>query len=299
MSSSNERYYELLGLKKSDNPDENKIKSAYKKMALKWHPDRNLKDKETAEKKFKEINEAYEILSDIEKKKLYDQYGEDIAQGRSGGSPFGGGGMPFGMGGPFGGGGGATRVFFTSNGGGMPGGFRDPHDVFSSVFGNSDLGSIFNQVPMQRPKRNKLYTYDLGVSLEELCNGCEKKMKVSVGSNSQIFKINVKPGWKTGTKITFDLDRGDKVQFRVVEKGHDYLIRQGNNIKWVCSLKKSQIDKGVKLTIPTPMKDEKLEMNTKNKYITHGTVITVNGKGMPIKGGPTRGDFLIEFRINV
>lgn len=290
MSSSNERYYELLGLKKTDNPDENKIKSAYKKMALKWHPDRNLKNKETAEKKFKEINEAYEILSNPEKRKLYDQYGEDIAQGRSGGNPFAGG-MPFGMGS------GGTRVFFTSSGGGIPGGFRDPHDVFASVFGNSEIGNLFGQ--MERPqRRNKLYTYDIGVSLEELCNGCEKKMKVSVGSNSQIFKISVKPGWKTGTKITFDLDRGDKVQFRVVEKGHDYLIRQGNNIKWVCSLKKSQIDKGVKLTIPTPMKDEKLEMNTKNKYITHGTVITVNGKGMPIKGGPSRGDFLIEFRID-
>jgi DnaJ-class molecular chaperone len=287
MSSSNERYYELLGIKKSENPDENRIKSSYKKMALKWHPDRNLKNKETAEKKFKEINEAYEILSNPEKRKLYDQFGEDVAQGRGGGNPFAGGG-------PFGGGG--TRVFFTS-GGGMPGGFRDPHDVFASVFGNSEMGNLFGQT--ERPqRRNKLFTYDFGVSLEELCNGCEKKMKVSVGSNSQIFKIPVKPGWKTGTKITFDLDRGDKVQFRVVEKGHDYLIRQGNNIRWVCTLKKSQIDKGVKLTIPTPMKEEKLELDTRNKYITHGTVITVSGKGMPIKGGPSRGDFLIEFRVD-
>jgi len=75
-------YYEILGLTKTATASE--IKSAYKKMALKWHPDRNGKteaDKKAAEEKFKEINEAYQILSDTKKKQTYDQYGHEGLQG--------------------------------------------------------------------------------------------------------------------------------------------------------------------------------------------------------------------------
>ena len=110
--------YSLLGINKTD--DKNIIKKAYKKAALKWHPDRNMNNKEEAEKKFKEISEAYDILSDESKKNLYDTHGIEAVRQMGSGMPenpfdifenlFGGGGGPFG-GNPFGGGGGPFGGF--------------------------------------------------------------------------------------------------------------------------------------------------------------------------------------------
>jgi molecular chaperone DnaJ len=91
-------YYEVLGVKKSD--DDKTIKKAYKRLAMKHHPDRNADNKEVAEKKFKEIQEAYGVISDPQKRQTYDQFGHDaVNNSASGGNPFGGGGNPFGGGG--------------------------------------------------------------------------------------------------------------------------------------------------------------------------------------------------------
>nr|CAB3238782.1 dnaJ homolog subfamily B member 6-like [Phallusia mammillata] len=102
-------YYDTLGIQRSAN--EADIKKAYRKLALKWHPDKNPNNKEEAEAKFKEISEAYEVLSDPEKRKVYDKYGKDGLTGGAGGS-------------------------------GMPGGFHfefhNPEDIFRQFFGGSD-----------------------------------------------------------------------------------------------------------------------------------------------------------------
>ena len=89
-------YYQILGVGKGASDDE--IKKAYRKEALKWHPDRNQDKKELAEKKFKEVAEAYEVLSDKQKRQIYDQFGEEGLKGSSGmgggaegANPFGGG----------------------------------------------------------------------------------------------------------------------------------------------------------------------------------------------------------------
>ncbi|KAF7316668.1 DnaJ-domain-containing protein [Mycena chlorophos] len=135
-------YYKLLGVDRS--ADDAQIKSAYKKMALKWHPDRN-GGSEEASKKFKEISEAFEVLSDSNKRAVYDQFGEEGLKGggpvpgQGGGGPSftSGGGFPgFGAGGANGFPGGAT-FSFTSSGPGA-GGFSasDPNDIFASIFGS-------------------------------------------------------------------------------------------------------------------------------------------------------------------
>lgn len=117
-------YYSILGV--SRNATDEELKKAYRKLALKWHPDRNKDNKKVAEEKFKDISQAYEVLSDKEKRQIYDQYGEE---GLNGGIPAGAAGG--------------------AGAGGMPGGFSfggiDPRDLFSQFFGTSDFNTAFNQ----------------------------------------------------------------------------------------------------------------------------------------------------------
>ncbi|XP_012380647.1 dnaJ homolog subfamily B member 6 isoform X3 [Dasypus novemcinctus] len=105
-------YYEVLGVQRHASPED--IKKAYRKLALKWHPDKNPENKEEAERKFKQVAEAYEVLSDAKKRDIYDKYGkEGLNGGGGGGSHFNG---PFEFG-------------FT---------FRNPEDVFREFFGGRD-----------------------------------------------------------------------------------------------------------------------------------------------------------------
>ncbi|BGP02590.1 Protein SIS1 [Rhodotorula toruloides] len=132
-------YYRLLGVSKGASDDE--IKKAYKKLALKHHPDRNQGSEEAA-KKFKEVSEAYEVLADKDKRAIYDQFGEEGLKGGFGGGA--GGAQGAGMGGgfnPFAGGAGGGfpgGTFSFSSGGGPGGGFTpsDPNDIFSALFGS-------------------------------------------------------------------------------------------------------------------------------------------------------------------
>ena len=113
-------YYEILGVNKSATDDE--LKKAYRKLAKKYHPDANPDNKQEAEAKFKEVNEAYENLSDPQKRRMYDQFGTVDPQG------FGG------AGGPFGGQGGYYSYSSSDFGD-----FGDLGDIFSSFFGGGFL----------------------------------------------------------------------------------------------------------------------------------------------------------------
>ncbi|KAG6914359.1 hypothetical protein DXG01_000831 [Tephrocybe rancida] len=128
-------YYDILGIQKSASDDE--IKKAYKKMALKWHPDRN-KNSEDATKKFKEVSEAFEVLSDSNKRAVYDQFGEEGLKGGGGPGPSQGAGTGgfSGFSGFPGAGGGAGGQTFTFSSSG-PGGFApsDPDKIFERMFG--------------------------------------------------------------------------------------------------------------------------------------------------------------------
>ncbi|KAG6006938.1 hypothetical protein E4U21_006557 [Claviceps maximensis] len=158
--------YDMLSVRPDATQDE--IKKGYRKAALKWHPDKN-KDNPNASEKFKECSQAYEILSDPEKRKIYDHYGLEFLLRSGGRAPppesgagaggFPGGGMPGGFSGfDFGaggagmpGGGGGTRTFHFSTGGGPGGGFNfnNPEDIFSEFMrqqsGEDEFGNIFSQ----------------------------------------------------------------------------------------------------------------------------------------------------------
>ena len=152
MAAENKRdYYEVLGVQKGASEEE--IKKAYKKMARKYHPDLNPGDKE-AEEKFKEVNEAYEVLSDSEKKARYDQFG------------FAGVDPNFGAGaGGWGGGGGAGFDF------------GDLGDIFGSFFGGGFGGGQTRRNP-NAPQRGESIRMNLTISFEEAAFGCEKELTV-------------------------------------------------------------------------------------------------------------------------
>lgn len=167
-------YYEVLGVSK--NADAAEIKKAYRKLAIKYHPDKNPGDK-SAEDKFKELSHAYEVLSDQQKRSTYDQFGPE-AFSRSSRGPSGGG-----MGGF--------------------GGFHDPFDIFSSVFGGGGGGSIFEEFFGGGSRRTSRSTardgadlrYDLEIDFEDAVFGGDKKISFSrLQSCSNCNGNGCKPG---------------------------------------------------------------------------------------------------------
>jgi molecular chaperone DnaJ len=146
-------YYETLGVPRSAGDDE--IKKAYRKLAVKFHPDKNPGD-QAAEENFKELGHAYEILSDPQKRAAYDQYGHDAFDPRA-----------------------------RARGGGFAGGgFHDPFDIFREVFGGGGGGGIFENLfggghDPSGPQRGDDLRYDIQLTLEEAALGCEREISVT------------------------------------------------------------------------------------------------------------------------
>jgi len=270
-------YYQILGISKS--ASEADIKKAYRKLALQYHPDRN-KGKE-AEEKFKEVNQAYEVLSDAQKRQTYDQFGSAAFEQ---GGPSGQG--PFGAGGPFGGFGGQQGPFtYTYTTGGQEpqgfdfggGGFSDPFEIFEQFFGGAS--------PFGRAQRRT--TYSLTISFMEAVNGATKR--VELAGKTQTIKIPA--GVDNGSRVRFgDYDVVIEVtpDKKFERRGYDIISEQEISFAQASlgdTLEVETVQGPVKIKIPSGTQPE--------------TVIRLRGKGVKMIRGSGHGDHYVRIKVTV
>lgn len=334
-------YYKTLGINKGASDDE--IKKAYRKLALRYHPDKN--KNAGAEEKFKEIAEAYEVLSDTKKREIYDKYGEEGLKGSAPTGNGGNGGGPyqyhgdsratfaqfFGSASPFAtffecGPGGGNRGFSFASGEDLD--MEDPFDLRMGTArpgGNGGIGAFrshsFNFAGPNSGRgsgqkdnaQDPPIEHDLYVTLEDIARGCVKKMKISrrvvqsdgtTKKEDKVLTINIKPGWKAGTKITFqkegDQGRGKvpaDVVFIIRDKPHSYFRRENSDIRYTCKLSLKQALCGTIIEVPT-LNGDKITLNLTKEIVKPNMVKKIQGQGLPLPKEPSRkGDLLVSFDI--
>lgn len=173
-------YYEILGVQKTATDEE--LKKAYRKMAKKYHPDANQDNKAEAEAKFKEINEAYEVLSNPQKRKMYDQFGTADPQGFGGGGPFGGG-----------------NYYSYSSGFDGFSDFGDLGDIFSSFFGGGARAGGTRTQAQRGPRKGADLNLNMDITFEEAFLGVEKEIAVTRPETCTICHGS---GAKPGTSVS-------------------------------------------------------------------------------------------------
>jgi DnaJ family protein B protein 13 len=295
-------YYAILNTTHSATNDD--IKKAYRKLALKYHPERNKED--SAAEKFKQIAEAYDVLADNRKKAVFDQFGEEgLKQGVPEGTEH-------------------TEAWtkgYTFHG--------DAHKVFTEFFGGTNPFSEWydrrdGELEMGfgglhgrgRKQQDAAIERDLYLTLEEIFHGCIKKMKISrrvmnedghtSSIRDKILTITVKPGWKSGTKITFpkEGDQGPNtvpadIVFILRDKPHPRFQRVGNDLIYTATVQLGEALTGCNVVIQT-LDNRELNISI-NEIVTFGYQKKVLEEGMkisnPKSGAPAFGDLYIKFNI--
>ncbi|MFC1826564.1 DnaJ C-terminal domain-containing protein [Thermodesulfobacteriota bacterium] len=284
-------YYEVLGVKKDSSAQD--IKKVYRKLAMKYHPDRNEGDKE-AEEKFKKISEAYAVLSDPEKRKQYDTFGdsgfqqrysqEDIFRGFDLGDIL----KEFGL-------------------GGMGGGFRassgqgSPYESFFFQGGGPGPG----HAAQQRPVKGSDLTYELSVSLGEILSGSEKTISLRREGQTENVSVKIPKGIKAGQKLRlagkgnpspYGGPPGDLLLI-INEQPHPVFTRDGNNLIVEQKIPFSKACLGSEISIKS-LEDKELKVKVP-AGIQQQAKLRLKGHGLPAgkKGG--RGDIFVKFLVDI
>ncbi|KAL2919315.1 hypothetical protein HK105_200958 [Polyrhizophydium stewartii] len=300
-------FYKILGIDRAT--DDDGIKRAYRKMALKLHPERNPSPE--AKDEFARVAEAYHVLSDARRKAVYDQYGlEGLRKGVPSKYNFEGyeGGYEFH--------GNADEIFNQFFGGKNP--FSDffsihaepDQAVFGSKFGG--LHGMNRAVNSQAVTQDLPVEFDLVLTLEELYLGCVKKIKISrkvlnddgitTTPLEKILTVEVPRGWRPGTKIIFpkEGDQGPNripadMVFTVKEERHPRFSRSGNDLVHTVEIPLVKALTGWSLDLQTL--DGRLLKIPINETIAPDHVKRIPNEGMPISKTPgKRGDLILKFK---
>jgi len=289
-------YYEVLGIPRGATDAE--IKRSYRKLAMKWHPDKNPDNGEEASTKFQLVGEAYAVLSDKEKKAIYDQYGYEALRD----------GIPDGAGG--------TKGGWSYKG--------DAAEIFSSFFGTENPFADFgfgDSVPFATrlrrpgPQKPEPIVKELDCTLEELYNGCTKKFTITrkrysaespgeLKDDAKELVINIKPGWKKGTKVTFACEGDEGVNvvpadivFVVSEKPHAAFAREGADLIYTANI--DLVDALVGCQIAVPTLDGRVLSIPCPEVVSPGYEKLIEGEGMPLSKTPAKHGMLkIHFKLN-
>ena len=270
-------YYEVLGVNKNATDDE--LKKAYRKLAKKYHPDANLDNKAEAEAKFKEVNEAYETLSNPQKRRMYDQFGPEGPQGFGGGA-----------GGPFGGQNGYYS--YSSSGFDGFGDFGDLGDIFSSFFGGGFGGKSSRK--QNGPKKGADLNLQLDITFEEAFLGVEKEIIINRNEEcSHCHGTGARPGTSV-TKCPECNGTGQVTQVQNTILGQMQTTRtcatchgSGEIIKEPCDIcrGKGKVRKQPKIKVKIPA------------GIDNAQTVVLRGEGEPGEKGGPKGDLYITVKI--
>ncbi|KAL2100036.1 hypothetical protein ACEWY4_004430 [Coilia grayii] len=285
-------YYSVLGVTAESNEDE--IRRAYHKLALRYHPDKN--PEEDTEEKFKEIAEAYDILTDPQKRNVYDRRDMKRPAAKGDSSP-------------------PAKAHSSGHFFNIDidaGDFSDLfnpflHTTFTRLSGQHNAsgggGSAAASSGSAGAPSSKVC--ELEVSLEELLTGVTKHVRLS-GANSQehVMNVEVKKGWREGTRITFPgagLKAGghaaaQDIVFVVKERKHSHFRREGSNLVYTAEITLREALCGCTVTVPT------LDGGKKplpcSDIIKPGSTRRLIGEGLPRSKCPTqRGDLLVKFEV--
>lgn len=285
-------YYKVLGVEKG--ASEADIKKAYRKLAMKLHPDRNPNDK-AAEDKFKEVNEAYAVLSDSQKRKQYDTFGstrfhqqyssEDIFRGTDFNSIF----EEFG----FGGGGAGASSFFSSIFGGRGG--------YGGFGGMGGPGGGFQPAP----QKGQDVEYPLQIGFMDAFHGGERRVNFSLSDGTRRdITVKIPKGIQDGARLRV-AGRGAPSRsggpagdlFVVIQLApHPDFRRVGDSLETDVELKISEALLGVSKDVPTPEGPKKVKIP---EGVAPGTKIRLRGMGFPLQGTDERGDLFAVVKVTV
>jgi curved DNA-binding protein len=286
-------YYEILGVKKDSSPSE--IKKAYRKLALKYHPDKNNGEKES-EAKFKEINEAYAVLSDPEKKKQYDLYGsttfhqrysqEDIFRGFDLNDIL----RQFGFGGT-----GQSTQFRTNMGGGSS---------FSSFFNQGNPGGCGGGCHAAVEKGQDM-TYQITVSLEEVLHGAERTITLRKNGSPHNVSVKIPKGIEEGKKLRLQGQGGASrnggppgdLYLKVDIASNDTFVRDGDDLVIQKLISFSEACFGTTIEVET-LEGKKFAVKVA-PGTTHDSRLRLKGFGLPVGPLGERGDLYVKIGVNV